>query len=408
MTAPVVGDVPPWSNQAEHLAWLRRESFRLLDFGTGGVLPVGGFGWIGSDGRAIWTAPAPLYVQARMAHCYALGTMIGHPDAADLCAQALTGIALNQHPAGGWASNYAEGDLFRDGYAHTFVLLAGATLTSAGMEAGPELLDSALESIERFFWDEELGVLRNEARSPDSEPARYVGANANMHYVEALLAAGAATGESAHWDRAERISQVFLDRARGNDMRLPEHFDGDLAPLLDFNAESPHDPLKPYGSTIGHWFEWSRLVLQLARTTGRSATTREELLTVSEQLFDRAVTEGFEPGTAPGFVYTVDWSGRPVVRQRLHWVLCEALQAAVTWWHATEEPHYERLYNDWWALADTWFIDRQHGSWLHELDGRNRPDGQIRRGKSDLYHALQATLAPYGGVFPAIAENARS
>ena len=44
--------------------------------------------------------------------------------------------------------------------------------------------------------------------------------------------------------------------------------------------------------------------------------------------FDRAVADGWDVDGAPGFVYTTDWSGRPVVSQRMHWVAAEAISAA--------------------------------------------------------------------------------
>ncbi len=40
-------------------------------------------------------------------------------------------------------------------------------------------------------------------------------------------------------------------------------------------------------------------------------------------------------------------------------------------------------------------IDRKNGSWFHQLDGTNQLKETVWPGKSDLYHALQATLIPY-------------
>ena len=36
-----------------------------------------------------------------------------------------------------------------------------------------------------------------------------------------------------------------------------------------------------------------------------------------------------------------------------------------------------------------------NGSWYHQLDRNNNLLGTVWPGKSDLYHALQATLIPY-------------
>ena len=40
-------------------------------------------------------------------------------------------------------------------------------------------------------------------------------------------------------------------------------------------------------------------------------------------------------------------------------------------------------------------LDHAHGSWFHQLDQNNELLGTVWPGKSDLYHATQATLIPY-------------
>jgi mannose/cellobiose epimerase-like protein (N-acyl-D-glucosamine 2-epimerase family) len=87
-----------------------------------------------------------------------------------------------------------------------------------------------------------------------------------------------------------------------------------------------------------------------------------------------------------GFLYTVDFDGRPVVRSRLHWVLCEAIAAAAV----LGEHDFERA---WWELAERVFIDRSGGSWWHELDVENQPASTVWDGKPDVYHALGAVAA---------------
>ena len=49
------------------------------------------------------------------------------------------------------------------------------------------------------------------------------------------------------------------------------------------------------------------------------------------------------------------------MRERLHWVLCEAIAAAAV----LGERDFERA---WWKIAEEHFIDRDGGSWWHELD----------------------------------------
>ena len=44
---------------------------------------------------------------------------------------------------------------------------------------------------------------------------------------------------------------------------------------------------------------------------------------------------------------------------------------------------------------DECVIDHKNGSWFHQLDRNNKVIGTVWPGKSDLYHAVQATLIPY-------------
>lgn len=108
---------------------------------------------------------------------------------------------------------------------------------------------------------------------------------------------------------------------------------------------------------------------------------------------------------SPGLVYTVDWDGEPVIRNRLHWVLCEALAAAAAL--AQADPDRASEYSGWftvlWRHARTHYLDRDLGSWHHELDTELRPSAQVRDGKADVYHALQACLLPSLPIRPSIA-----
>ena len=53
--------------------------------------------------------------------------------------------------------------------------------------------------------------------------------------------------------------------------------------------------------------------------------------------------------------------------------------------------------------ADEKVIDHKNGSWLHQLDEKNNLKETVWPGKSDLYHAIQATLIPYADVHTSIA-----
>jgi sulfoquinovose isomerase len=209
----------------------------------------------------------------------------------------------------------------------------------------------------------------------------YRGANANMHGVEAMLA----TEDPLWLERAGRVVQRFVV---DNDPRLVEHFDASWQPLPDYNRDAPAHPFRPFGATVGHWFEWARLAytLDAARFEGDA-----------RRLFAAGVREGWD---GSGFVYTVDWDGRPVVRDHLHWVLCEAIGAAAVLGE-------DELQAAWWEVAERHFIDRAGGSWWHQLDPSNRPVFTVWDGKPDVYHALQATLLARVPLAPSLAAALR-
>src|SRR5690554_673478 len=99
----------------------------------------------------------------------------------------------------------------------------------------------------------------------------YRGINANMHTVEAYLAAADVTGDKTLLQRALRITERAVHQlARSHAWRLPEHFTGSWEPQLNYNVDSPAHPFRPYGATIGHSFEWARLTLQLAASLQQS------------------------------------------------------------------------------------------------------------------------------------------
>jgi sulfoquinovose isomerase len=95
------------------------------------------------------------------------------------------------------------------------------------------------------------------------------------------------------------------------------------------------------------------------------------------------VRAGWAADGRPGFVYTVDWDRRPVVAERLHWVVCEAVGAAA----ALGAPEL----TDWWSYARDAFVTSD-GSWRHELDPAGRPSATVWAGRPDVYHAFQAIL----------------
>jgi mannose/cellobiose epimerase-like protein (N-acyl-D-glucosamine 2-epimerase family) len=153
--------------------------------------------------------------------------------------------------------------------------------------------------------------------------------------------------------------------ARHAEWRVVEHFDEYWSPVWRYHEERPADPFRPFGATVGHGIEWSRLLVHLRAAR---ADAPDWLLPAARELFGRAERDGWMAAGHEGFVYTVDWAGTPVVAARLHWVLAEAVGAAAVLHRATGDPEYRRRYDEWWQWAEDHLVDRDAGSWHHELD----------------------------------------
>jgi sulfoquinovose isomerase len=400
-----------WASLPSHRAWLDGEADRLLSFAeAAGGWSAPGFAWLDDDGRPDPGQPPQLWITARMTHVFALAHLRGRPGAGVLVDQGLAALTgpFRDAEHGGWFSSLtsdgAPATTDKSAYDHAFVVLAAAGATAAGRPGAQDLLDEALTVVEQHFWrpDEGRSVESWDRGWTELEP--YRGANSNMHTVEAFLTAAAVTGDDRWLTRATSIAERLVHTAaRDNGWRLPEHFDTEWRALPDYNADRKNDKFRPYGSTPGHWLEWSRLLLHLEAALGADAPGW--LLDDARSLFGAAVEVGWAPDGEPGFVYTLDWQDRPVVASRLHWVLTEAIGAAAVLVQRTGEAEYERWYRTFWDEAATRFIDRDRGSWVHELPvGNTAP---VWSGKPDVYHAYQATLLPQLPLAPVFAAALR-
>ena len=387
--------------------WLDAECRRLMAFGARVVHPLGGAAWLGDDGTPDLARPVHTWITARTVHVFGLGALLGVEGSTAIAAAALDGLRTTLRDAdhGGWFGAVgADGRPLgtdKSCYDHAFVVLAGSTAAVAGIDGGEGLLAEATAVLERHFWDDDLGRVVDEWDRGWTTATPYRGLNATMHSVEAMLAAGDATGDPVWHERAGRLAAHVVDLAPEHEGRLPEHFGPDWTPDLDLNRDRPDDPFKPYGATIGHGLEWSRLLLHVEAALGDRAPAG--LLETSRLLFDRAVADGWDVDGAPGFVYTTDWDGTPVVRQRMHWVAAEAIAAAAALHRRTGEQAYAERYATWWRYVVDHVRDAEHGSWHHELDPANRPQASVWPGKPDLYHAVQATLLPRLPLAPGLA-----
>jgi sulfoquinovose isomerase len=409
------------------LEFLVGQTTSLVEFAKRSPHPDGGFAWLDDDGHPLLDRPVELWISCRMLHVLALAEILGDQSCRPLVDAGLAALRgrLHDDEYGGWYASVTTGpdgasvpaDDTKPAYAHAFVILSTASAVAAGHADARPVLDDALAIFDRYFWRDADGMAVDLYDRTFEHADPYRGVNANMHTVEALLAAHDVTGDEVHLQRALSItSHVVHEFARGNGFRLPEHYDEQWQPLLDYNRDQPGDRFRPYGVTIGHLLEWARLALHVRTALTRSgAEAPAWLLDDARALFDRAVEDGWQPADAAtdraeGFVYTTDFDATPVVADRLHWVVTEAVATAWTLALLTDDPQpalaYRTWFDRWVEHAREYFVDEVHGSWRHELDPRNRPSSNVWEGKPDVYHAYQAMLLPRLGEVSSFVDGA--
>jgi sulfoquinovose isomerase len=368
-----------------------QETARLAAFARGSR-HRDGFGTLDEDGAIDPAAPVEAYITGRMTYVFALGVLLGEQADAELADHGIAALSagpLRDGEYGGWFHSTAREDR-KEAYDHAFVVLAAATAACAGRPGARALLDDALRCVKDRFWEAAEGLSRDAWDRRWSVAEDYRGANANMHLVEAFLAAAEATGDGRWRQLALGAASRLIDGfAREHGWRVPEHYDAGWRVRPAYNDGDRAHRFRPYGATIGHWFEWSRLLVHLHAGLDEPPGW---LLEDARALFAAGVEQGWHADGADGLVYTVDWSGRPVVRARMHWVVTEAIGAAAVLDRVTGDPGYGEWERRWWDYAQRYLIDRERGGWHQELDVTNRPSATVWSGKPDVYHAYQATI----------------
>lgn len=399
----------------ENKEFLKSMREGLLSFGKKFPSPSGASYYLGDDGTPCKERPLETWITSRMAHVYSIGCMLGFEGSGELADAALKGLldALYDEKNGGWYAGISETFSILPGkqcYAHAFVILAATSLLLAGRDGAKELLDKAVALYDTRFWNEEDGLSCDTWNTEFTVLDDYRGINANMHTVEAFLAAADALGEEKYRVRAGRIIDHVINWASENDWRIPEHFSSDWKADMECSKDNPADKFKPYGATPGHGIEWARLIAQWALSTFSSHSSENEdtneekgskekqlaeYIDAAVKLYNRAVLDGWNADGRPGIVYTTDWDGNPVIRDRMHWVMAEAVNTSAVLYRVTGDKKYAGDYKVFMEYIDNFLIDKENNSWYHQLDENNEVSDTVWPGKPDIYHAFQATLIPY-------------
>jgi mannose/cellobiose epimerase-like protein (N-acyl-D-glucosamine 2-epimerase family) len=296
-------------------------------------------------------------------------------------------------------SGYAwmlDGRQVEDGTQHAyglaFVLLAYAHATMAGIDEARGWIGETFELLEKRFWDAEAGLYADEASQDWRVLSSYRGQNANMHAVEALLAAHQATGERRYLERAYTVADNITRRqaARCGGL-IWEHYDEQWQPDWRFNIDDPENLFRPWGYQPGHFTEWAKLLLQLeARGAGVLEQDLDWLLPTAERLFGVALEKGWDAEHG-GVCYSLAPDLTVCDAHKYFWVQAESAAAAAMLAQRTGKAAYWDWYERLWAYSWTHFVDHQYGAWFRILDRENRKlsDEKSPAGKVD-YHTMGA------------------
>ncbi|MEM8570694.1 MAG: AGE family epimerase/isomerase [Pseudomonadota bacterium] len=377
----------------DHRAWLRSDAARQLDFFLPSLRGDGSFGVLDWDGAPLKRGPQELHTTTRLVHSYALGHAIGHRGADDIIDAGLTFLWKHHRDQkhGGYVWAVAEDGTPADGtklaYGHVFVLLAASSAKAVGHPDADRLMADIIEVLEQHYWEEGAGRFCDEFNHDWTPFSSYRGMNANMHGVEALLAAFEATGDPIHLSRAGQILDFFIGHmAAENGWRIPEHYTS----TWQIDPDYAGNPMfRPAGTTPGHALEFARLRLQHWDLAGRpESPALEEARALTQQ----ALADAW--GRAGGLAYTLDRKGTVAIPDRYWWPVTEGIGVLATLLKIDPSDEDEDWYHRLWDFAARHFVDAKRGGWFPEIDADGAPTARQFEGKPDIYHALQATLYP--------------
>jgi len=395
-TDPGPNDAPGrWLQNAAHLKWLNAQGQTLLSFFDASIQDGPGFSLLDHDGTPLPTEIQELHTTTRLVHSYALGCLHGHAGADQIVDHGMAYlIGHHKDPVHGGYVWSLKGNTVADGtklaYGHVFVLLAASSAKLVGHPDADALIEDVSDVLERHFWEEDAGLFCDEWNRDWTPFSDYRGMNANMHGVEALLAAYEATEREVYLERAGRILDFFTARmAPAEAWRLPEHYTTDWK--IDRDYAGNH-MFRPAGTTPGHSFELGRLLLQHWDLTGRpqSDAPRNARKLIEQALQDAWLSDG-------GLAYTLNFDGGVADPSRFWWPVTEAINSVATLLLLEDRKADDDWYRKLWAFADKAFIDHKHGGWFPAIDASGAPTNSIFAGKPDIYHALQACLFPLSG-----------
>jgi mannose/cellobiose epimerase-like protein (N-acyl-D-glucosamine 2-epimerase family) len=346
-------------------AFLRSHVDSILAFyETNAFDPAGGFFHHFLDDGAVYDADTRHLVSStRFVFNYANAFLqTGRPHYRDWAAHGLHYLQTHHRTPQGHYLWQRKGDMIEDGramaYGHAFVILAAAWAARVGIDGAGAMLATCWDFMETQFFEPAHDAYADERSADLSRLDSYRGQNANMHTVEALIAAFETTGEARYLDRADRVAHKFtVELAAAADGQVWEHYDTGWQHDWSYNIDKPDDLFKPWGYQPGHQVEWAKLLLQL--DAHRPADWH---LATAMPLYDTAMERGWDSAHG-GLVYGYAPDGSFADATKYFWVQAEAIAAAWRLFTRTGEARYRDDYYRLWGWSWDHLVDHQHGAW---------------------------------------------
>ncbi len=364
--------------------------------------PSGGFyQFFKDDGRIYDRHTRHLVSSTRYVFTYSMAAR--HLGGEDYLAQARRGVAFlrdaHRNPVTGgyaWTLDWRDGekrvtDATNHCYGLAFVLLAYSHALMAGVTEARAHIDETFALMERRFWNESDGLYGDEASADWSVLAPYRGQNANMHGVEALLAAFEATADLRFLHRAEVVAHnITVRQAALAGGLIWEHYHQDWSVDWEYNKDDVSNIFRPWGFQPGHLTEWAKLLLLMERHAARLRQPADWIAPRAAALFDAAMERAWDH-VHGGIHYGFAPDGSICDGEKYHWVQAESLATAAVLAERTGEAKYWNWYDKLWAYAWEHFVDHRHGAWFRILRADNTAftDDKSPAGKVD-YHNMGA------------------
>lgn len=299
---------------------------------------------------------------------------------------------FNPHTQGyNWLLNVNEGqvkvlDDTNHCYGFAFVILAYSWALRVGVTEAHDYLADTFDTMERYFWDEQAGLYKDQYNGDFSVCDPYRGQNANMHTCEALIAAYEATHNKRYLDRAMLLANNMVNRqAALMGGLIWEHYDQQWQPDLEYNKHDPKNLFRPWGFQPGHQTEWAKLLMFLAKHQPQPWLVKR-----AQALFDAALNAAWDDkhgGICYGFAPDMSVCDG----EKYFWVQAETISCAAYLYQATGDEKYQQWYDKIWQYSWQHMVDHQYGAWFRILtqDNQKIDDQKSPIGKTD-YHTMGA------------------